>query len=154
MPISARTETTDENANRARGWIFYDGECVFCSAWVRRLQAMLGPRGFEFVPLQAFRAQRLLRIPERHLLSEMRVLLRNGKSFGGADAIMELARYVWWAWPLVALVQISGMRRALRAAYRRVAARRSCLGGSSKLLPQVGDRSYDASASDAPVRRT
>jgi predicted DCC family thiol-disulfide oxidoreductase YuxK len=59
----------------------------------------------------------------------MRVLLRCGEVYGGADAIVALAKYVWWAWPLVAAAQVPGVRRVLRAAYRQVAARRYCLAG-------------------------
>lgn len=142
MAISVYTEITDEDtvASRVsipchaaapyRGWIFYDSECQFCCKWVRRTQPILGPRGFAFAPLRTPWVRASFPPPQDELLVEMRVLLRARKSFGGADAIIELAKYVWWAWPLVALAQIPGMRRVLRAAYRQIAARRSCLGGA------------------------
>jgi predicted DCC family thiol-disulfide oxidoreductase YuxK len=142
MAISVHTEATDERGAASRGRTFYDADCPGCLAWVGRLRPILGSRGFDFVPLQAPGVRGLLRLGKGRLLSEMRVLLPSGESFGGADAIIELAKYVWWAWPLVALAQIPGMRRALRAAYRGRAARRECLTGKCGFAasPSEADR--------------
>ena len=151
MWISVRTEITDEQAGQSRpapsrpcaadtssgGWIFYDGECEFCRNWVRRTQPILGPRGFTFAPLQASWVRALLQLREEELLSEMRVLLHTGESFGGADAIIEMAKCVWWTRPLAALARIPRMRRALCAAYRQIAARRSCLGAACSTRPKL-----------------
>jgi len=30
----------------------------------------------------------------------MRLRLRDGRVFGGAAAVVEIARRIWWAWPL------------------------------------------------------
>jgi hypothetical protein len=60
----------------------------------------------------------------------MRVLLRSGEKFGGADAIPVLASAVWWAWPVVLLARMPGARRLLGKAYRYVAARRYCARGA------------------------
>ena len=43
---------------------------------------------------------------------------------GGADALMELCRHIWWGWPLWLLSRFPGVMRLLRWLYRRVAARR------------------------------
>lgn len=151
MWISVHTEITDEQAGpsgpapsrpcaaetSSRGWIFYDGECEFCRNWVRRTEPMLGPRGFTFAPLQASWVRALLQLREEELLREMRVLLDTGESFGGADAIIEIAKCVWWTWPLAALARIPRMRGALRAAYRQIAARRSCLAAACSTRPEL-----------------
>lgn len=67
-----------------------------------------------------------LRLPEPELLREMRLLLPDGRVFGGADALIELARRIAWAWPLWITAHLPGARSLLRAAYRWVAAHRSC----------------------------
>jgi lipase maturation factor 1 len=128
--ISVVTEMTDATTMPSQGWVLFDGDCQFCRRWVTRMEPILAPRGFVFLPLQTPWVRAFFHFPENQLLGEMRVLLRNGETYGGADAIIALARYVWWAWPLVALAQVPGVRRAIRAAYRRVAARRLCLSGA------------------------
>ena len=125
--ISVSAEITDATSKPSRGWVLFDGDCQFCRRWVDRIEPILAPRGFVFLPLQTPWVRAFFHFPENQLLGEMRVLLRNGEIHGGADAVIALARYVWWGWPLVAFAQVPGVRRALRAAYRRVAARRHCL---------------------------
>jgi hypothetical protein len=46
--------------------------------------------------------------------------------FGGAAAVVEIARRIWWAWPLWALSRLPGAMRQLQASYRWIARRRSC----------------------------
>ncbi len=101
------------------------------------MEPILAPRGFVFLALQTPWVRNVFHLPEDQLLGEMRVLLRNGKTHGGADAIVALAKYVWWGWPLVALSHIPGVRRALRTLYRRVAARRHCMNGLCSVPPQI-----------------
>ena len=135
--ISVSTERTDAQRLPSRGWVLFDGECEFCRGWARRMEPVLVPRGFGFLPLQTPWVRALLHLPEEQLLDEMRVLLRNGETFGGADAIVALARYVWWGWPLVAIAYVPGVRRLLRAAYRRVAAHRYCAGGACATRSEI-----------------
>jgi predicted DCC family thiol-disulfide oxidoreductase YuxK len=128
--ISLITEMTDSKGRKARaGWVFFDGDCSFCMSIARRLRPLLEPRGFGIATLQDPRVREQLSLPERELLAELRVLARDGRQFGGADAIIYLARQVWWARPFWGLAQVPGMRRVLRSAYRWIAARRHCLGG-------------------------
>ena len=95
----------------------------------RRLRPVFEPRGFGIATLQDPRVREQLSLPEKDLLTELRLLTDDGRQFGGADAIVYLARQVWWAWPLWALAHLPGMRGALRFAYRRIAVRRHCLSG-------------------------
>ena len=62
-------------------------------------------------------------------LDEMKLLAHAGKISGGADARVQIARNIWWAWPLFALAQIPGAKILLRAGYHWVARCRSCLDG-------------------------
>jgi predicted DCC family thiol-disulfide oxidoreductase YuxK len=139
--ISVPTEITEElppelaASSGARGWVLFDGECSFCRGWVARVEPVLRPRGFVFLPLQTPWVRAFFNLPEEVLLSEMRVVLRTGESFGGADAVIELGKSVWWARPLVALAHLSGAKALLRASYRAIAARRQCLSGGCGLGP-------------------
>lgn len=60
----------------------------------------------------------------------MRLLLANGESLGGADAIIEIARQIWWGWPLFLFAHVPGARSGLRAVYRVLARNRHCFNGS------------------------
>jgi predicted DCC family thiol-disulfide oxidoreductase YuxK len=121
--ISVNTEITDINAKT--GLIFYDSECVLCTGWVRRFERRLRAAGFELATLQSRQAGAEF--------AEMIVLTPDGQRFGGADGVVQIARRVWWTWPLFALAQIPGAMWLLRAAYRRLAANRHCLGGACKM---------------------
>jgi len=77
-------------------------------------------------PLQDSRVGALLGMSREELLREMRLLLSDGRLFGGADAAVALAREIWWARPLVWLAWIPGMMEILRSRYRRIAIHRSC----------------------------
>ena len=65
----------------------------------------------------------------------MRLLLADGRELGGADALVEIARRIWWAWPLFALAQVPGVMLLLHAAYRQVAANRHCISGACRARP-------------------
>jgi predicted DCC family thiol-disulfide oxidoreductase YuxK len=110
------------------GWIFFDGECEFCRRSAESWRGAFERRGFDFVALQMPWVRERLALDKDELLREMRVMLPDGRVWGGADAVVELARHAWWGWPLIALAWVPGMKRLLRAGYRAVAARRSCAG--------------------------
>ena len=112
------------------GEVFYDGECPFCVRGIRRFEAMLRRHRFGVVPLQSPGAASALAVAPEHLLDEMRLRLRDGRVFGGADALMEVARRIWWAWPLWAVSRLPGARPLLRTAYRSVARNRGCMGNT------------------------
>jgi predicted DCC family thiol-disulfide oxidoreductase YuxK len=110
--------------------IYYDDECQFCRDTLRRFGRALARRRFKFVPLQSPGAARVLGIDDRHLLDEMRVLFENGAVYGGASAVVAIARRIWWAWPLWAVSHVPGVMPAMNAAYRWIARNRSCLNGA------------------------
>jgi predicted DCC family thiol-disulfide oxidoreductase YuxK len=131
--ISVYTEMSEADRRPSAGWILFDGNCQFCRSCVRRLKPIFEPRGFAFLPLQTPWVRAFFRMPEDRLLSEMRVLLRSGETNGGADAVIALAKHVLWAWPLVIAAYIPGVLRLLRALYRYIATRRSCLSGACSI---------------------
>jgi len=124
--ISLTSEFTDGKGRHARGWLFFDAECTFCTRIARWLAPILERRGLAVAPLQDARVGALLGMPREELLREMRFLLSDGQRFGGADVAVALAHEIWWARPLARIARIPGAMEILRAAYRRIATRRSC----------------------------
>lgn len=112
-----------------RGWIFYDGECPLCIASAKKFAPLLNPYGFRFMLLQTCCAQERLGLKLGEPLMEMKLLTDDGKIFGGADAVLQIARKIWWACPLFVIAQIPGAKIFLRAIYRQIAANRYCFGG-------------------------
>ena len=129
--ISLTSEFTDSKGRHARGWLFFDADCAFCLKIVRALAPAMQKRGFALAPLQDSRVGPLLGLSQTELLREMRLLLSDGRQFGGADAAVALAREIWWSRPLVWLAVLPGMMRMLRVAYRWIAARRQCAATTS-----------------------
>ena len=124
--ISLVSEYTDGKGRHARGWLFFDAECKFCTCIARWLAPILERRGMALAPLQDPRVGALLGLSREELMREMRFLLSDGSRFGGADAAVALAREIWWGLPLVWISKIPGMMEILRKGYRWVAASRSC----------------------------
>jgi predicted DCC family thiol-disulfide oxidoreductase YuxK len=109
-----------------RGWILYDGDCPSCTASARRFDRIFRRRGFLFLPLQTNWVIKRLDLEPGAPLQEMRVLTTDGRDLGGADAVIFLARQIWWARPVVALARLPGMHTLLDRAYRRIAVHRGC----------------------------
>ena len=128
--ISLVSEYTDGKGRHARGWLFFDAECKFCTRIARWLAPILERRGIALAPLQDPRVGALLGVLREELLFEMRFLLSDGSQFGGADAAVALAREIWWGRPLLWVSRIPGMTEVLRKGYRWVAANRSCVAAS------------------------
>jgi predicted DCC family thiol-disulfide oxidoreductase YuxK len=129
--ISVNTEITDV----MKETMFYDGECSLCVGMARRFTPILRARGFRLVAFQEPFAQKRLNLADDACPSEMRLLLTDGRMLGGADAIVQIARSIWWAWPLFLLAQLPGAISLLRALYRWIAARRYCPNGTCQLVP-------------------
>ena len=132
--ISLSSEMTDAKGKHAPcGWVFFDRDCGVCTSFARRFRRLLEKRGFGLAALQDPRVQALLASPPEELLREMRVATADGEVYGGAKAIVFLARQIWWAWPLYAAAKLPGVPRILGACYRWFAAHRKCSSGSCSL---------------------
>jgi predicted DCC family thiol-disulfide oxidoreductase YuxK len=128
LMISLTSEYTDSKGRHAHGWLFFDAECAFCTRCARWVAPILERRGLAVAPLQDPRVSVLLGVSHQDLLRELRFLLSDGRQYGGADAVLAVAREIWWGRPLVWIAQFPGMRKLMRRGYRRVAARRRCAG--------------------------
>jgi predicted DCC family thiol-disulfide oxidoreductase YuxK len=126
--ITLADEFTDRKERSARGWLFFDAECVFCTRIARWLAPILRRRGLGVASLQDPRVGALLGMSRRELLKELRFLLSDGTQAGGANAVLAVAREIWWGQPLIWLANLPGMMQALDAGYKWIAARRGCAG--------------------------
>jgi predicted DCC family thiol-disulfide oxidoreductase YuxK len=125
--ISELTEITESpEAASFRGWILYDAACSSCSDLAHRFENFFAARGFRFEPLQREWVQQRLNLTKEKALEEMRVLTSKGEVFGGADAVILVARQIWWAAPLAWLARWPLVHASLQRLYRWVAARRTC----------------------------
>lgn len=139
--VSLSSEITDTKGSRAsRGWVFFDRDCTVCTGLARRFRQPLESRGLGLAALQDPRAQALLDLPPAELLREMRVATAEGKIYGGAAAIVYLARQIRWAWPLYAASHLPGVMRLLDAGYRWFADHRTCASGACSISVSSGNK--------------
>jgi predicted DCC family thiol-disulfide oxidoreductase YuxK len=124
--ISLASEMTDSKGRHARGWLFFDGECGFCTGTAKWLMGSLKRRGFAVAPLQDPRVASLLGLSPEELLRAIRFVLSDGSHYVGADAVLATARELWWARPLVLFAKLPGMMSLMRTGYQCVARRRRC----------------------------
>src|SRR4051794_11855772 len=120
-----------------RGWILFDEDCSFCRDLAVNFEAIFARRGFHFEPLQQAWVRERLNLTPEQALEEMRVLTADGQVFGGANAVIFLARQLWWAAPLAAVARFAFIQRFLDRSYRWVAAHRTCAinRGATRPLP-------------------
>jgi predicted DCC family thiol-disulfide oxidoreductase YuxK len=131
--ITLMDEITDRKGRQASGWLFFDAECGFCTRVARWIAPILLPRGLGVAPLQDPRVGALLGMKREALLAELRFLLSDGTSFGGARAVVAVAREIWWARPLVWLAALPGTMPVLDAGYKWIAERRGCVSQTCEL---------------------
>jgi predicted DCC family thiol-disulfide oxidoreductase YuxK len=124
---------TERTTEAAQGWVFYDGECALCTGAVTRFGPLLRRHHFDLAPLHAAWVRQRLGLTPDKPLTEMKLLAADGRIYGGADALVQIARNIWWAWPLYALAQIHGVMVLFRAIYRYIAANRNCLNGACSI---------------------
>ena len=104
------------------GWLLYDGECGVCCGLADRWGGLAQRAGFSLAELQADWVCE--RLDSDETPNELKLLLPDDRLLGGADALVEICRHVWWSWPLWLLSRLPGVMLLLRWLYRRVATRR------------------------------
>lgn len=117
--------------NEIRGRVFYDAGCSWCTRSAARLNRLLERRGFHLLPLQTPGTSDRLGVTTDVLYARMHLLMADGRRFAGADALVEIARHVRWAWPLVAVTHLPAVLPLLRRCYDWIAANRYCLSRTS-----------------------
>ena len=134
--ITLTDEFTDGEGQTARGWLFFDAECRFCTRFARWLAPILRRRGFGVAALQDVRVGVLLGLPRSDLLKELRFLVNDGSQSGGAGAVLAVAREIWWARPLVWISGLPGASGLLHRGYAWIAGRRKCAAAECSLCPK------------------
>ena len=124
--ITLADEFTDRKERRARGWLFFDAQCRFCTRIARWLAPILSRRGLGVAPLQDPRVGALLGVSRNELLKELRFLTSDGIHSGGANAVLAVAREIFWGRPLVWAANLPGMMKLFDAGYQWVSAQRGC----------------------------
>jgi predicted DCC family thiol-disulfide oxidoreductase YuxK len=135
--ISLASEMTDTKGRHARGWLFFDAECEFCRRIAALLATPMKQRGLALAPLQDPRVAALLGLSRKELLRAIRFVFADGSQCSGADALLAVARELWWALPLVWLSTIPGAMPVMRAGYDWVAKHRRCQSHSCSADPFV-----------------
>lgn len=113
--------------------MFYDGDCGFCSRWLKFWQPILKRHGFEIAPLQEGWVGERLQLFGPELLYDLRMILKDGETAAGADVYLQVARRIWWAWPFYAVFSLPGFNRLIHIGYRWFARNRYCISHTCRL---------------------
>lgn len=130
-------QTPNPTESSARGWLFYDARCGFCSTSVRRIRKRVGRLGYEVVARQTPWVTERLGKESSVPVGEMLLLTRQGRIFSGIDAYLEIASQMRWAKPLVWLARKNPIYFLLRCFYRWFAARRQRISAVCRLTPDI-----------------
>lgn len=128
-----------DNGAKIRGWIFYDGECRFCIASMKRWGGLFARRGFVWLTLQTPGTASRLGVTESQLREAMWLQCADGRKFSGVDAWARLLRSVWWLWLFGMLLSVPGLRGCGAAGYRAIARNRHCFAGVCAIHPHDRD---------------
>ena len=112
----------DRNVNSGGGTIFYDGTCRICARWAMRFRPLLETKSIAVLPFESGAEE-----------AEMRVIWRDGRVYGGAEALRFLAWQFWYTVPVAIAAGLPGIRGFTDVVYRFFAKRRHCISGGCAL---------------------
>jgi predicted DCC family thiol-disulfide oxidoreductase YuxK len=101
-----------------RGIVLYDGQCGFCSRWVRYWAGTLERQGFAIASLDEPWVAEKMNTPREELLTDIRLLTADGQLISGSDVYLYVTRRIWWAWPFYAFFSLPGFNRLIHLGYR------------------------------------
>ncbi len=106
--------------------LVFDGDCNFCTLWIRRWQQMTG-EAVGYLPSQdAGIAAQFPEIPRERFQTSVQLIETGGTVFSGAEAVFRtLAKNPKWQWPLNAYEKIPTFARITEGAYDFVASHRT-----------------------------
>jgi predicted DCC family thiol-disulfide oxidoreductase YuxK len=116
-----------------KDFVLYDGQCGFCSRWVKYWTGTLTRRGFEVASLDEPWVADKIKMSRAELLTDIRLLTVNGELISGADVYLYAARRIWWAWPFYAVFSLPGFNWLIHAGYRWFARNRHFVSHACKL---------------------
>jgi lipase maturation factor 1 len=133
MPASTETRLAQGGV---QGVVLYDGQCGFCSRWVKYWAGTLGRRGFAIASLDEPWVAERIKMPHEELLTDIRLLTADGHLISGADVYLYVARRIWWAWPFYAIFSLPGFNWLIHVAYRWFARNRNHISHACRLQPR------------------
>ena len=112
--------------------VIYDGNCRFCTAQVQRLAHWDGQGVLAYLSLHdPVVAERFPDLTHEMMMEQMYVVDRQGRRYGGSDALRYLSRRLRGLWWLAPLLHVPGTGRLWHWLYRQVANRRYRLAGQT-----------------------
>jgi predicted DCC family thiol-disulfide oxidoreductase YuxK len=112
-------QSNDSRPGAWDAWVFYDGQCGFCSSWVEFWRPVLERKRITIAALQESWVIERLHLPSgSDLLADILLLSATGKLVSGADVYLQVTRRIWWAWPFYALFSLPGLNWLLHMGYR------------------------------------
>jgi predicted DCC family thiol-disulfide oxidoreductase YuxK len=103
--------------------VYYDGECEMCQTWAKRCRTMTGD-AVGYTPLQGL-DEAARRSAPGSVDDGVRLIDETGRSFVGADAVLQLlSRTRRWRWLWWLSRRVPGALPVSRAIYRVVARHR------------------------------
>jgi predicted DCC family thiol-disulfide oxidoreductase YuxK len=136
LPIRANEQALRDGAEGERGTVLYDGQCGFCSRWVRYWSGVLKDGGFGIASLDEPWVAARINMPHSELLSDIRLLTSEGRLISGADVYLYVARRIWWAWPFYAIFSLPGLNWTIHRAYRWFARNRYHISRTCRIEPR------------------
>src|SRR5258707_9556845 len=133
---------TDSKGRHARGWLFFDAECKFCSGIATCLMGPMKRRGLAVAPLQDPRVGSLLGLSQEELVRAICFVQSNGSRYLGVSAVLAVARELWWAWPLMWIGRVPGMMAVMHPGYRWGAPARRVAAAPCTTGPTTNPRRY------------
>ena len=129
------TEPTPLREPPRKPLLIYDGECGFCSFWIRRWQRLTRDR-IDYLPLQnAAIARRFPELARTALETAVHLIDPDGRVCTGAEAVFRsLASHPAWRWPLALYQKVPGARLASEWTYGVVARNRTTFSVLTRLL--------------------
>ena len=127
------SETYSNRNLRSRGVVLYDGQCGFCSRWVRFWASTLERRGFTIASLDEPWVAGKINMSREDLVSDIRLLTPDGQLISGANVYLFVTRKIWWAWPFYALFSLPGFNRLIHFCYRWFARHRHHISHACRL---------------------
>src|SRR5260221_7395027 len=106
--------------------LVFDGDCNFCTLWIRRWQQMTGD-AVDYLPSQdASIVARFPEIPRERFETAVQLIETNGEVYSGAEAVFRtLSKGSNWRWPLRAYEKIPAFAKITERAYGFVAGHRT-----------------------------
>ncbi len=115
------------------GVVLYDGQCGFCSRWVKFWAQTLARRGFTIASLDEPWVATRIDMSREDLFKDIRLLTDDGRLISGADVYLYATRRIWWAWPFYATFSLPGFNRLIHIGYRWFARNRHRISGACRL---------------------